>query len=75
MGMGSGNQILIVDPSPSFSFVPPILHHSLDSCMLVFQKRFDSKSYTASEIFFDVHLTLDKLDNEYEMSGKSLDES
>lgn len=38
------------------------------------QMRFDSESYTASEILFDVHLNLDKLDNEFEMSGKSLDE-
>jgi hypothetical protein len=36
--------------------------------------RFDSQNYTASEILFDVHLNLDKLDNEWEMSGKSLDD-
>jgi len=38
------------------------------------QKRFESHYYTASEILFDVHLSLDKLDNEFEMSGKSLDD-
>jgi hypothetical protein len=36
---------------------------------------FDTQNYTASEILFDVHLTLDRLDNEFEMSGKSLDEA
>jgi hypothetical protein len=38
------------------------------------EKRFDSKDYTANEILFDVHLSLDQKDNEYEMSGKSLDD-
>lgn len=38
------------------------------------EKVFDSQNYTASEIFFDVHLSLDQKDNEFEMSGKSLDE-
>lgn len=38
------------------------------------QKRFDSQHLKANEIMFDVHLDLDRLDNEYEMSGKSLDE-
>jgi len=38
------------------------------------EKRYDSRNYTASEIFFDVHLSLDNLDNEFEMSGKSLDD-
>ena len=38
------------------------------------QKRYDSRNYTASEIFFDVHLSLDNLDNEFELSGKSLDD-
>ncbi|KAG7342464.1 39S ribosomal protein L53/MRP-L53 [Nitzschia inconspicua] len=38
------------------------------------EMRFDSQNYTASEILFDVHLTLDKLDNEFEMSGKSFDD-
>lgn len=38
------------------------------------QKRYDSRNYTASEIFFDVHLSLDNLDTEFEMSGKSLDD-
>ena len=37
------------------------------------EKRFDSQSLKANEIMFDVHLDLDRLDNEYEMSGKSLD--
>lgn len=36
--------------------------------------KFESQNLTASEILFDVHLILDKLDNEYEMSGKSLDD-
>lgn len=38
------------------------------------EKRYESQHYTASEIFFDVHLSLDNLDNEFEMSGKSLDD-
>jgi len=38
------------------------------------EKRFDSQHLKANEIMFDVHLDLDRLDNEYEMSGKSLDE-
>lgn len=38
------------------------------------EKRFDSQHFKANEIFFDVHLYLDKLDNEYEMAGKSVDE-
>lgn len=38
------------------------------------EKRFDSQHLKANEIMFDVHLNLDRLDNEYEMSGKSLDE-
>ena len=38
------------------------------------QKRYESQHYTANEIFFDVHLSLDNLDNEFEMSGKSLDD-
>ncbi|VEU40462.1 unnamed protein product [Pseudo-nitzschia multistriata] len=38
------------------------------------EKRYDSRNYTASEIFFDVHLSLDNLDNEFELSGKSLDD-
>ena len=48
-----------------------LLHlvHSLKT-----QKRYESQHYTASEIFFDVHLSLDNLDNEFEMSGKSLDD-
>ena len=37
------------------------------------KKRFDSQSLKANEIMFDVHLDLDRLDNEFEMSGKSLD--
>lgn len=41
---------------------------------LLFQKVFDSQSYKADEILFDVHLTLHGLDNEYEMAGKSLDD-
>jgi hypothetical protein len=41
---------------------------------LILQKRFDSQHYTASEILFDVHLSLDKLDNEFEMTGKTLDD-
>eukprot|EP00531_Pseudo-nitzschia_arenysensis_P003154 CAMPEP_0116128002 /NCGR_PEP_ID=MMETSP0329-20121206/7131_1 /TAXON_ID=697910 /ORGANISM="Pseudo-nitzschia arenysensis, Strain B593" /LENGTH=114 /DNA_ID=CAMNT_0003622119 /DNA_START=100 /DNA_END=444 /DNA_ORIENTATION=- len=38
------------------------------------EKRYESQNYTAGEIFFDVHLSLDNLDNEFEMSGKSLDD-
>ena len=38
------------------------------------EKRFESEYYKANEIFFDVHLLLDKLDNEYEMAGKSVDD-
>jgi hypothetical protein len=38
------------------------------------QKRFDSQNFKANEILFDVHLFLDRLDNEYEMAGKSLDD-
>jgi hypothetical protein len=38
------------------------------------EKRFDSKNFKANEILFDVHLFLDRLDNEFEMSGKSLDD-
>mmetsp|Transcript_30962 Transcript_30962/g.74778 ORF Transcript_30962/g.74778 Transcript_30962/m.74778 type:complete len:116 (-) Transcript_30962:132-479(-) len=38
------------------------------------EKRFLSQDYTANEIFFDVHLSLDQKDNEFEMSGKSLDD-
>jgi hypothetical protein len=38
------------------------------------QKRFDSQNFKANEILFDVHLFLDRLDNEFEMSGKSLDD-
>mmetsp|Transcript_33155 Transcript_33155/g.94251 ORF Transcript_33155/g.94251 Transcript_33155/m.94251 type:complete len:115 (+) Transcript_33155:157-501(+) len=37
-------------------------------------KKFDSQNFKANEILFDVHLFLDKLDNEYEMAGKSLDD-
>ena len=37
-------------------------------------KVYDSQHYTAFEIFFDVHLTLDHIDNQYEMNGKSLDD-
>lgn len=57
-------------PLPKRASSSPLLlsSHSLP------QMRFDSQSYTASEILFDVHLNLDKLDNEFEMSGKSLDE-
>ena len=42
--------------------------------VLFLQKRFDSRHYTANEIFFDVHLSLENLNNEFEMSGKSLDD-
>lgn len=43
-------------------------------CALFLQKRFDSQNFKANEILFDVHLFLDRLDNEYEMAGKSLDD-
>eukprot|EP00536_Pseudo-nitzschia_multiseries_P010434 jgi/Psemu1/289086/fgenesh1_pg.318_\ len=38
------------------------------------EKRYDSRHFTANEIFFDVHLSLDNLDTEFELSGKSLDD-
>lgn len=38
------------------------------------QKRFDSQMYNADEMLFDVHLTLDRMDSEFEMAGKSLDD-
>ena len=42
--------------------------------LLLSKKRYDSQHYKVNEIFFDVHLFLDRLDNEFEMSGKSLDD-
>mmetsp|Transcript_534 Transcript_534/g.599 ORF Transcript_534/g.599 Transcript_534/m.599 type:complete len:116 (-) Transcript_534:654-1001(-) len=38
------------------------------------KKRFDSRHYTAHEIFFDMHLSLDNMSNQFEISGKSLDD-
>ena len=38
------------------------------------QKRFDSQNLKVDEILFDVHLELDRMDNEFEMAGKSLDD-
>eukprot|EP00934_Nitzschia_sp_Nitz4_P000997 Nitzschia sp. Nitz4//scaffold2_size372955//214275//214706//NITZ4_000437-RA/size372955-snap-gene-0.35-mRNA-1//1//CDS//3329546820//997//frame0 len=38
------------------------------------EKRFDAQHFKANEILFDVHLFLDRLDNEYEMAGKSVDD-
>ena len=38
------------------------------------QKAYDSQQYKADEILFDLHLTLDTMDNEYEMAGKSIDD-
>jgi hypothetical protein len=48
--------------------------HFSPRCALFPQKRFDSQNFKANEILFDVHLFLDRLDNEYEMAGKSLDD-
>ena len=38
------------------------------------EKRFESAEYKANEILFDVHLFLDRMDNEWEMQGKSIDD-
>ena len=51
------------------------VHVFLNFAFLIsLQKRFDSQSFNASEILFEVHLALDRLDNEFEMSGKSIDD-
>ena len=38
------------------------------------EKKFDSQNFEVQEILFDVHLELDRMDNEFEMAGKSLDD-
>ena len=49
---------------------PEILFKFVDDT----EKRFESAEYKANEILFDVHLFLDRMDNEWEMQGKSIDD-
>lgn len=67
------------DANPNLK-INTVVSGSADPPVVVFkfiddtEKKFDSESFKANEILFDVHLFLDRMDNEYEMAGKSIDD-